>query len=217
MNRELLEKPFDRSLVKSRKGSFGQSLSYVEIAQYVKRLNDAFDGDWSFEIVDQKILENEVLVVGKLVAGNVTKMAIGNSRITYSKSTGEQVSLGDDLKASESIALKRACRLFGLGLDLYCDDQPPASAGNGRQARGNGGNGQNRGNGGNGHANGNRLTQKQLSAIWSMGRSLGLNADAIRQRSQEGYGAMPEHLSKTDASSFISALSAEISGDGGAA
>jgi hypothetical protein len=51
-----------------------------------------------------------------------------------------------------------------------------------------------------------RLTQKQLSAIWSMGRGLKLDADTLRKRSVEMFNQQPEQLSKTDASALISKL-----------
>ena len=35
MNRDILERPFDSALFKSRKGPFGQSFSYVEGTEYV--------------------------------------------------------------------------------------------------------------------------------------------------------------------------------------
>jgi len=214
MNRELLEQPFPPNLVKSRQGSFGNRLNYVEVAEIVKRLNSALEGAWSFAIRDLRIMETEVLVHGALTAEGIEKHGIGGSKITYTRGSGEIVSIVDDCKAAASDALKRCARLLGVGLDLYSDTRPAAENANGRQKSAQGGNGQHRGNGGD---NGNRLTQKQLSAIWSLGRSLGLNADSIRQRTQEAYGYMPEHLSRSDASSFISALGAELSGDGGAA
>ena len=88
--------------------------------------------------------------------------------------------------------------------------------GNGRQQpHGGNGNGQRRGNGngrGNGASNGDRATQRQVSAIWALGRNLGLSADSIRERSLDQFGAMPEMLSKSDASALISAMNVELNG-----
>ena len=56
LNRELLEKPFDPSQIKQRKGNFGNVLNYIEGNEIIRRLNDSFDGEWSFEVVDYKIL-----------------------------------------------------------------------------------------------------------------------------------------------------------------
>jgi len=216
MNREALERPFDPSLIKTRQGGHGRSLSYVEGVEYIRRLNEVYDADWNFEIVQHQVLEGEVIVVGKLVAGGVIKMSFGGSSVTTSRSTGEVVSLADDLKAAATDALKKACSLLGIGLHLYSDAQPSAGSGNGRQQpHGGNGIGQHRGNGngrGNGASNGDRATQRQVSAIWALGRNLGLSADIIRQRSIEEFGAMPEMLSKSDASALISAMKAELNG-----
>ena len=212
MNREQLERPFDRSLIKTRKGTFGQQLAYVEGVEFIRRLNEALDGQWTFEIVEHQVRETEVVVLGKLTAGDVTKMAFGGSSITVSRE-GEVISIADDLKAAATDALKKAASLLGVGLHLYSSDRPTeTSAGNSAPKDKPNGNGNGRRRGTAGTSNGNRLTQRQLSAIWSMGRSLGLSADQIRERTTEVYGVQPEHLSKSDASSFISELGGGLSG-----
>jgi len=119
MKRDLLEQPFPQSVIKTRRGSFGKSLSYVEGAEYIRRLNDAFDSAWTFEIVEYKQLGKEMMVLGKLTAGSVIKMAFGGSSITTSRDTGELVSQVDDLKSAATDALKKACSLLGIGLHLY--------------------------------------------------------------------------------------------------
>lgn len=223
MNRDVLERPFDTALLKSRKGAFGNTFSYIEGAEYIKRLNEAFDGEWSFTIEHHEIRDNEVIVIGKLTAGNVTKMSFGGSSITVSRD-GEVISIADDLKAAATDALKKAASLLGVGLHLYSSDQPTdttrSRAGNGQgngSGRGNGagranGNSRSNGGGANGTSNGSRITQRQLSAIWSMGRSLGFSADQIRERCVTVFSVVPEHLSKADASSFITELGEGLSG-----
>ena len=51
MNRALLERPFLDSEIKHREGNHG-TVSYVDGATVIQRLNDSFDGNWSFEITD---------------------------------------------------------------------------------------------------------------------------------------------------------------------
>ncbi len=232
MNRELLEQPFPKELLKTRKGTFGKQFSYVEGTEYIKRLNDAFESAWSFDVIEHQVLEAEVIVLGQLTAGDVTKTAFGGSRITVNRE-GEVVSIADDLKAAATDALKKASSLLGVGLHLYSEPTDTTSGRNGRspsrQGRGNGKSTSNGGNGkpanGNGKSNGNsngksndngagvtsgngrdRLTQRQLSAIWNMGRALGENVDAIRQHCIDAFGVQPEHLTKPDASSFITQM-----------
>lgn len=56
----------------------------------IKRLNEAFDSKWSFEILEHEILKDvgEVIVLGKLTAENVVKTQFGSSMITRAKETG---------------------------------------------------------------------------------------------------------------------------------
>ena len=124
MNRELLEKPFAPEQIKQRDGNFGKTLDYVEGHAIIQRLNDAFDGKWSFEILKHEVFEekDEVIVQGKLTAENVVKTQFGASRITRAKETGEIISLADDLKAAATDSLKKCATMLGVALHLYNGD-----------------------------------------------------------------------------------------------
>ena len=61
INRQLLEQPFSPKQIKQRAGSFGKSLDYIEGHAVIQRLNDAFESNWSFEIISHEIMENEVM------------------------------------------------------------------------------------------------------------------------------------------------------------
>ena len=126
MNRQILEKPFSPEQIKQREGNFGKKLDYIEGHAVIQRLNDAFDADWSFAIIQHEILKetDEVIVQGELKAGNVVKMQFGSSRITRARESGDIISLADDLKAAATDALKKAATLFGVGLQLYRNDLP---------------------------------------------------------------------------------------------
>jgi len=115
MNRDLLEHPFDRAQIKQRKGRNGV-LDYVEGHTVVARLNAALDGAWSFEVV-----AHEVLVLGKLTAAGIVKMQFGASQVTRDRETKALISLGDDLKAAATDALKKCATFLGVGLHLYAD------------------------------------------------------------------------------------------------
>jgi len=120
MNRALLEKPFEPAQIRQRKGRNGV-LDYVEGHTVIARLNAALDGAWSFEITHHEIREDEVLVIGRLAADGITKMAFGTSQVTREKGGGQVVSLGDDLKAAATDALKKCATFLGVGLHLYAD------------------------------------------------------------------------------------------------
>ena len=98
MNRERLETPFTPAQIKQRKGRNGM-LDYVEGHSVIQRLNEAFEGAWSFEIVQHEIREEEVLVLGRLSADGISKMAFGGSQVTRERESGAVISLGDDLKS----------------------------------------------------------------------------------------------------------------------
>jgi hypothetical protein len=125
MNRELLEKPFAPKQIKQRVGNFGRTLDYVEGHSVIQRLNDAFDAQWSFEILRHEILEDkdEVIVQGKLTAENVVKTQFGSSQIARARNTGEIISLADDLKAAATDSLKKCATMLGVGLQLYNGDR----------------------------------------------------------------------------------------------
>jgi hypothetical protein len=130
MNRQLLEDPFTPAQIKHRKGNFNRTLAYIEAPAVINRLNDAFDGAWSFDILEHHILQEEVLVLGRLTVEGIVKTQFGNSQITRKKDTGDVISLGDDLKAAATDALKKAATLLGVGLHLYDEKnngqaQPP--------------------------------------------------------------------------------------------
>ena len=229
MNRTILEQPFPKELLKTRKGTFGKPFTYVEGADYIRRLNDAFESEWSFDVIEHQTLDSEVVVLGKLVASGITKMAFGGSKVTINRE-GEVVSIADDLKAAATDALKKASSLLGVGLHLYSEPTDITSGTNGRSPassrRGNGnGNSQSKPASSNGNnkpagSNGNgqdRLTQKQLSCVWGMARSLGRSVEDVRKHTVDTYGMQPEQMSKTDASSLITELGEALSQVGGAA
>jgi hypothetical protein len=217
MNRELLEKPFPADRVKTRKGGYGQGpCTYIEGHEIVRRLNEAFEGAWSFQVAEYRIEAREVIVLARVIADGVEKMAFGGAAITMGRDSGEAVAVADDLKAAATDALKKAAQLLGVGLYLHVEAeqpvvpaaasptasveapqgaQPPQAAQPAQAAP---------------HPGNERLTQKQLQAIWSMGRKLGLGADAVRQRAVELFGDGPEQLDRADASILITKLGEEI-------
>jgi recombination DNA repair RAD52 pathway protein len=109
MNRELLEKPFTPEQIRQRKGRNGL-LDYVEGHSVIQRLNEALEGAWSFEIVQHEVREDEVLVLAKLSAEGLVKMNFGVSQVTRERESGALISLGDDLKAASTDAVRRVAR-----------------------------------------------------------------------------------------------------------
>lgn len=208
MNRELLEKPFLPNQIKQREGN-GRMLDYIEGHSVIQRLNDAFASEWSFEILEHKILENsdEVIVLGKLTAGDIVKSQFGSSNITRARDTKAIISLADDLKSAGTDALKKCATMLGVGLHLYGNGQ--AKGGSGQSGNGNaGGNNSNGGRNGSDYhnGNGNRLTSKQHNAILKIAVEKGITQSALNQKCVEAFGTVAAHLSKSDASAVIKEL-----------
>jgi len=216
LNRKLLEQPFEPKHIKQRQGNFGRILDYVEGHAVTSRLNNAFEGNWSFRIVNHWIFEdtNEVVVLGKLTAEGITKMAFGSMEISRNKDTKAIVSLGDDLKAAATDALKKAASLLGVGLYLYSDQRPNGEIDEGRpeasNKRASSGNEKNqpgsKNEPGMGDAYGGRLTNKQLAMIFAVGKSKGLQAKDIKDKALALFSKNLNFLTKAEASTLINAL-----------
>ncbi len=226
MNRELLEKPFAPTQIKQRKGRNGL-LDYVEGHSVIHRLNEALEGAWSFEIVHHEIREEEVLVLGKLTAGETVKMQFGVSQVTRERESGQPVSLGDDLKAAGTDCLKKCATCLGVGLHLYAEKPiggraavarnvaaplTPMSAPllparvpvNGTRPVPAGPPGSGRPS--NGHANGS-ITPRQLDAIWKVGQAKGLDPNAVEHMSLRVFNRKPEALTHEEGAGLIKELS----------
>jgi hypothetical protein len=110
MKKDVLNRPFLPEQIKNRQGPQGKVISYVDVATVSERLNEAFEHRWNFEVVRHEVHDHEVIVLGKLTADGVIKTAFGGSAITTDKE-GMAVSIGDDLKAAASDALKKSASL----------------------------------------------------------------------------------------------------------
>ena len=205
MNRELLEKPFSPDQIKQRKGLDGDVLDYIEGAAVIQRLNDVFNAEWTFEILDHHIYEREVVVLGKLTTQGIAKCQFGKSKITRTKETKAEVSIGDDLKAAATDSIKKCATLFGVGLHLYFEGagEGASSAPNGNKETA----AASRGNGkGNGEMQNGRLTAKQLSAIFALAKAKDWSNKDVRDFTHEMFGKMPDFLTKKEASAVIQHL-----------
>ena len=193
MNRQLLEHPFDASQIKQRQGAFGDLLDYVEGSTVIQRLNDALEGEWTFEVVEHRVDDQEVVVLGKLSHAGITKMQFGKSAITRSRKDNSVVSLGDDLKAAATDALKKCATLFGVGLHLYVEDSskpsPAPAVTKPTPVPENG-----------------RLTARQLSAIYAIGQAKGMRNKDIRSYTQTAFNKVPDFLTRQEASAIIQQL-----------
>lgn len=198
MKKEILTRPFPPELVKQRQGQGGKMLSYVETHAVISRLNEGCDA-WSFEVVEHTLLDEEVIVIGKLTADGVVKMAFGGSSITRDRE-GRPVSIADDAKSAGSDCLKKAASLLGVGLELYGGGAVEASPRTPTFAT-------------SPASPNDRLTGKQYAAITSVARKHNLGRDHLAAMLEERFHkADLGQLSRREASSLLSELTGSNGG-----
>lgn len=120
-----------KDIIKKRPAKGGGTWSYVPVSWVIERLNQMFALLWSFEVVEEKVVGNEVIVRGFIEVPvkdglSIRKHGFGSKEIQY-KGTGlnkttEPLSLGNDYKAAASDCLKKCATQLGIALDLYLDE-----------------------------------------------------------------------------------------------
>ena len=173
-----LSQPFDN--IKQRKGNFGQILDYIEASSVIQRLNDVLEGNWSFQIVEFKIGEEEVFVKGQLTVGNIVKQQFGGSQITRKKDSKEIICISDDLKSASSDCLKKCATLFGVGLSLYSNGHKPQTNG--------------------------RITNAQITELFSTCKSNGIPQSQVIKAAKDIYQKSISNLTGIEARNLINQL-----------
>lgn len=169
----------------------------------IARLNEAFGGEWSFEVTEYGIDEanDEICVLGKLTAENVVKMQFGSTAITRNRQTKAAVSIGDDYKKCVTDCIKKCATLFGIGLHCYADniefrtqsapspDPVPASAPTPTPTTP------------------GRLSSKQHSYLLTLSRERGLTRRELDALCRERFQVVMDHVTRSEASLLIEELS----------
>ncbi len=201
MKRDILTRPFEVAQIRRRPGQNGKDVSYVDVAAVITRLNEAFEHEWTFEVASHEVQENEVIVVGRLTAGGITKMHFGGSCITLDRE-GRVVSIADDLKAAASDALKKCASLLGVALEMY-GGASERQAASGRAT-----------NGVRPQAApvADRVTARQLAAIQSACRRKGVSRDELGTLIGKTVKSALQFLTKREASEILSELDGQGNG-----
>ena len=109
--------------VKKRPAKGGGQWDYVTGGYVKKVLNLMFGWDWDFEIISEQVLHGEAIVKGKLTCRTngrtIVKMQFGNKDIMCKKGTDIPLSIGNDLKAASTDALKKCAAEIGIAADIY--------------------------------------------------------------------------------------------------
>jgi len=116
--------PTPPQFIKQRPGRGGMTFDYVEANYIFQRLNAIFRCDWDVDIVEQNIYKEAGQIATKarltvrFADGRVvSKTAWGGSEIKNKE--GKVIDIADDLKGSESDAIKKAASMLGLAWDVY--------------------------------------------------------------------------------------------------
>ncbi|MBD3260644.1 MAG: hypothetical protein GF334_03035 [Candidatus Altiarchaeales archaeon] len=126
--RTVIQRPLDRSRVKSRAGGQGMSFDYIPTEYAIELLNEAFDYAWDSRVFFHEKFEDSVIVGVELKTweeqGNpIIKQQFGSCKINRG------VDMGSAFKGAASDGLKKCASQFGLALELYRDDDPEAAGG----------------------------------------------------------------------------------------
>lgn len=114
--------------VKQRPAKGGGTWDYVTGGYVKKCLNIMFGWDWDFEILDEKVLFGEVVIKGRLTCRtegrSIVKTQFGNKDIIFKKETDKDgnripLSIGNDMKAAATDALKKCAAEIGIASDIY--------------------------------------------------------------------------------------------------
>lgn len=124
---QFILKPTPAKFVQERPAKGGGKWKFVSGGYIKKVLNIMFGWDWDFEILEQLIIHGEAVVKGKLTVRTngkeIVKMQFGNKDIAYKKElvNNERVplSIGNDLKAAATDALKKCAAELGIAQDVY--------------------------------------------------------------------------------------------------
>ncbi len=123
---ELYEKasqPFDKTYQRQIPG--GRMLTYITGEQVVSRMNEVFGPYWDWNPGDPTIKDDEIYLSGTLTVNipdksygyTISRSAFGGASIKR-KRDGGMLSLGNDIKAADTDAFKKAAAKFGVGLYL---------------------------------------------------------------------------------------------------
>lgn len=109
-----LSRPLPQSILSTRRQG-GKALTYLPW-HCANRVLDKYCPGWSWEITQIQLSEKRLFMVGSLSIptsdGLIVRCASGTESLDCS-------SYGDPSSNAESMAFRRACARFGLGLYLY--------------------------------------------------------------------------------------------------
>jgi hypothetical protein len=129
MQKEILEKLYEPFELKARPGQGGQTFRYVPSDDIVDRMNKVFMGDWSTEVIEKEIIEDQILIRVRVYAKDPMNSdakvhwqegyaSQPIARFTQGFKSGQIIDIGNSFKSAMSKAIKTAVAKWGVGLYL---------------------------------------------------------------------------------------------------
>ena len=167
----------------------------------IDRFNTVFNGQWSFRIIEHQVRDSEVIVLGELAANGAIRQHFGKAVIDFNSDPTGTPSMADHLIKAADVALVQCAYAFGIQqtsdqpqsdtpeiIEIVDEPTPPSTN--------------------NCNGKGDRpLTNRQLAAIFGLGKANNLTQQEIIAMTTDRYGREPSELTVTEASSIISELS----------
>jgi hypothetical protein len=121
-----LEKLYAPLPVKERDGAAGKKFKYVASEAVIDRMNRVFEGDWSVEILDKEVLQDQVLIRVRVTVRdsnnfNFSQEAYASHQLakyTDGPKGGQIIDAGNSFRSATSKAIKAAVARWGVGLYL---------------------------------------------------------------------------------------------------
>jgi len=180
--------------LESLRKPLNSSGSYAEAV--IARLNEVFGGCWNFRIIEHHIQDTEVIVLGELSVNGALRQQFGRTPILFDQENGNSGSMGEHLKKAAADALIQCAHELGIPHPEKNTNFIDKSNRNNSKSEDNG--------------NGSRkLTNRQLAAIFGIGKSIGLGQKEVISLTKERYSKEPMELTITEASDLISELKQE--------
>ena len=168
----------------------------------IDRFNTIFNGQWSFRIIEHEIRDSEVIVLGELAANGAVRQHFGKALIDFNSEPTGTPSMAEHLIKAADDALAQCAYAFGikqgnetLGTVKKQSVKPEPQQTLAETSL-------------NGIGNGGRpLTNRQLAAIFGLGKANNLTQQEIISMTTDRHGREPSELTVTEASTIISELS----------
>jgi len=165
----------------------------------IERFNNVCGGNWSFRIIEHQVRDSEVIVLGELSAGSVIRQQFGKAVITFDTDPTAVQGLYEHLVKAADDALVQCAYLFGIKHETEQQQQEkPTPQSSSNKSSNNNGNGD------------RKLTNRQLAAIFGMGKANGLGQKEVIDLTTNRFGREPLELTVSEASELIGEFSQKI-------